>query len=337
MAGIIFSESAGLGDSIFGKSQAPIKLLIEKKAEACEAVSTLPLLFSMEKSNSYAEKFTSMTAMDDFIPVGENGAHPATGTQEGYSKTLENVTWKNSFSVSREMVDDSKAIDFKQKTNSFVAGYYRTREKFGAALFGEALKGSTSMIFGGHTFDTTSADASALFSKTHPGKVSGKNQSNKFSDAFSADALAAVECAMQDFRGDNNELLDLAPDTIVIPNLYALKRDVFAAIGADKDPATANNGFNYHFGRWNVVVNPYLNQFITAGTSPWILIDSRYNQENYGAILLDRVQLEVTSSVDRNTNANIWDGYARFTGGFNDWRFAAAGGITGGTTLISQS
>lgn len=67
MAGIIFSESAGLGDSIFGKSQAPIKLLIEKKAEACEAISTLPLLFAMEKSNNYAEKFT-----DGRFVIGEN-------------------------------------------------------------------------------------------------------------------------------------------------------------------------------------------------------------------------------------------------------------------------
>ena len=75
-------------------------------------------------------------------------------------------------------------------------------------------------------------------------------QSNQFSDAFSVDALTAVETEMQGFMGDNGEILDVAPDTILIPNDYQLKRDVFAAVGAAKDPDTSNNGFNYQFGRW---------------------------------------------------------------------------------------
>lgn len=141
---------------------------------------------------------------------------------------------------------------------------------------------------------------------------------------------------MQDFRGDNGEILDVTPDTIVIPNDYALKKAVFAAIGADKDPGTANNGFNYLFGRWNVIVWPYLNEFITSGTSPWILLDSKYNTEYGGAVWLDRTPLEVKSRIDDGCDANVWSGYARFIAGFNDWRFAAVGGVTGGSTLISS-
>ena len=141
------------------------------------------------------------------------------------------------------------------------------------------------------------------------------------------------ESKMQDFRGDNRELLDVAPDTIVIPNDYKLKRDVFAAIGADKDPSTANNGFNYNYGRWTVVIWPYLNQYITTGTAPWILLDKRYNDEYGSAMWLDRVKLEVRSELSSN-DANVWKGYARFIAGFNDWRGFAVGGVTGGTQLI---
>ncbi len=334
MANIIFSEGSGLNDSIFGKSQAPIRIFIEKRGEQYEAESTLPRLFSMIESENYAEKFTSMTAMDGFKPVGENGAHPLDGMQEGYSKTLEAVTWKDSFTISREILDDNRVLDLKQRPAGFIGGYYRTREKFGAALYAGALSGSKLVKFEGHGFDTSSADGEAAFSKNHKGKVSGKSQSNLFSDTFSVDALGALETTMQNFRGDNDELLDIVPDTIVIPNLFALKQAVFAAIGADKDPATANNGFNYQFGRWNVVVNPYLNQYIAAGIAPWILLDSRYNEEHGGAILVDRTPLEVRSSVDENNDANVWRGYARFTGGFNDWRFAAVGGMVGGTALL---
>lgn len=334
MANIVFSEGSGLNDSIFGKSQAPIRAFIEKKAEAFEQQSMLDSLFAMEKSKNWGEKFTSMTSMEGFKPVGENGEHPHDGMQEGFAKTLTHMTWKDRFSLSREIVDDAKTIDLKKQPQAFTQGFYRTRERFGAAIYGAAITGKTEMTFGGQKFDTTAADGSAVFAKNHGAKGKGATQSNQFSDAFSNDALMAMESAMQDFRDDNGFVLSITPDTILIPNDYKLKRDVFAAIGADKDPSTANNGFNYTFGRWNVIVWQYLNNFITKGTAPWIMLDSKYNAENYGAIWLDRTALEVKSLIDDNTDANVWNGYARFTAGFNDWRFAAVGGISGGTALI---
>lgn len=336
MAGITFSEGSGLADSIFGKSQAPIRMMIEKRGEAFEQQSIVNELFNVMSSSNWAEKFTTMTAMEGFKPVGENGAYPWDNLQEGFSKTLEHMTWKDRFSISREMVDDAKVIDLKREPASFITGYYRTREKFGAALFGAGISGSTSINYSGKMFDTKTADGKALFAKDHPEKLTKKTQSNQFSDAFSNDALAAMETAMQDFRGDSNEVLDVSPDTIIIPNQYKLKQAVFAAIGADKDPDTSNNGFNYTYGRWNVIIWPYLNQFIADGTSPWILMDSRYNKEYNGAVWLDRVSLEVRSDIDKNNDANTWSGYARFTAGFSDWRFAAVGGVTGGTTLVSD-
>ena len=335
MANITFTEGSGLQDSIFGKSQEPIKMFLEKRGEAFEQASVLPELYKMDTSRHWGEKFTTLTAMEGFQPVGENGEYPVDGMQEGYSKFLEHVTWKNSFSLSREIIDDSKLMDLKQKPAAFITSYYRTREKFGAALLGAAIKKQTSVNYGGQAFSTTGADGVCLFSKVHPAKVKGGNQTNLFADAFSNDALMAMETKMQDFRGDNGEVLDVAPTTILIPNDYALKKAVFAAIGADKDPATANNGYNYNFGRWNVIVWPYLNQFITAGTSPWVLLDKQYNDEHGSAVWLDRVKLEVRSELASN-DANVWKGYARFVAGFNDWRGYAVGGVEGGTTLIAS-
>ena len=337
MANITFSEASGLQDSIYGKSQAPIRMFLEKRGEAFEQQSIVKELFDVESSTHYGEKFTTMTAMEGFQPVGENGSYPMDGMQEGFSKTMEHMVWKNSFTLSREIVDDAKLMDLKKQPAAFIAGYYRTREKFGAALFGTAITGGTTTNFRGVSFATTTSDKKCLFAKDHPSvlKTNKGTQSNQFSDAFSDDALAAMETAMQNFKGDNDEILDVSPDTIVIPNDYKLKKAVFSAIGADKDPDTANNGFNYIYGRWNVIVWPYLNEFITAGTSPWILMDSKYNKEVGGAIWLDRKTLEVKSRIDEGNDANVWSGYARFTAGFNDWRFAAVGGVSGGTTLVS--
>lgn len=338
MAGITFTEGSGLQDSIFGKSQAPIRMFLEKRGEAFEQQSILKDVFNMETSNKFGEKMGTMTAMEGFQPVGENGTYPMDSMQEGFDKFLEHMTWKDSFAMSQEIVEDAKIMDLKKRPAQFIAGYYRTREKFGAALYGNAISGNTSFNFNGKKFDAATADGKALFATDHPSALTKNKstQSNKFADAFSNDALGAMETAMQGFTGDNNEILDVSPDTILIPNDYKLKKDVFAAIGADKDPTTSNNGFNYQYGRWNVIVWPYLNQFITANTSPWILLDSKYNETYGGALWFDRITLNVRSEIDPGNDANIWKGRARFTAGFNDWRFAAVGGVTGGTELIGS-
>lgn len=338
MANITFSEGSGLNDSIYGKSQAPIRMLIEDKAEAFEEKSMLEEIFMMDKSTHWAEKYTSMTDMEDFDPVGENGAYPITGMEEGYSQTLEHVTWKNSFSISREIMEDSKTLDLKKKPSKFIKSYYRTREQLGAALLGSAYKASTPNItFRGKKFYTKGADGKQLFAADHPSKVRGAAQSNRFAGLFSADNLAKLETKMQNFHNDNGELGNIVPNTIIIPNVWSLKKDVLAAVGADKDPDTANNGFNYLFGRWRVIVWSYLNQYMGIDESnnnvPWILADIDYNKEDGGAIFTDRTPLDVRSTIDENTDANVWRGYARFTAGFNDWRAFAIAGVDGGSDL----
>ena len=331
---IIFSEGSGLNDSIYGKCQAPIRMFLEQRGEQFEQQSVLKDLFLMGKSENYGDLMTSMTAMSGFEPVGENGAYPLDGMQEGHKKLLVYETWKDSFAISAEMMEDSKVMDMKKQPAAFITSYNRTREMFGAALYGGAISGKATATFKGRNFDINSADGVTLFNTKHPGKVSEKGQSNKFSDAFSVDALGKMEAAMHLFRGDNDEILDVAPDTILIPESATLKKEVFAAIGADKEPTTSNNAFNYQYGRWNVIVWSYLNQFVTtSGTVPWVLMDSKYNQAYGGAVWNDRVKLAVRSTVDENTDANVWRGRSRFNATFNDWRFAAVGGISGGTTL----
>ena len=330
---IIFSESSGLNDSIYGKCQAPIRMFLEKRGEEFEQNSVLKNLFFMGKSGNYADMMTTMTAMSGFEPVGENGAYPLDGMQEGYQKLLKYQTWKDSFSVSKEMMEDGKLMDMRKQPAAFMTSYNRTRELFGAALYGAAMNGAGSVTFKGVKFDLTGADGSNLFAKEHAPKVSGDKQCNCFKDAFSVDALGKLETAMHLFRGDNDEIHDVAPDTILIPEIATLKKDVFAAIGADKDPVSANNAFNYQYGRWNVIVWPYLNQFVTKGTSPWVLLDSKYNETYGGAVWNDRVQLEVRSTIDENTDANVWRGRSRFNAAFNDWRFAAIGGVAAGNAL----
>lgn len=334
MSGIIFSENSCLNDEIFGKCQMPIRMFLEQRAEAFEARSMLKEFFCMGTSENFGDMFTGMTAMDGPSPVGENGDYPHDSTQVGYKKFLEYMTWKDSFSISQEMVEDGKLLDMKKKPGQFMTAWGRNRETFGAAIFGGAMNGKTEIVYKGVTFDITGADGLPVFHTAHVPKIKGDNQSNLFSNAFSVDALDRAEAAMQQFRGENAEVLGLAPVTIAIANHPALKRKVFAAVGADQDPDTANNGFNMQFGRWTVKVWNYLNQFVMDLNEPWMLIDDDYNEEVGGAVWNDRVPLTMTSEKASN-DANIWKGRSRFNGTFNDWRFACLGGIEGGTDLTT--
>lgn len=335
MANIIFSETSGVNDPIFGKFQAPIKAMIMDYAEPFEKESMLNTLFAMEKSEHFAESYNSMTTMENWEPVGENGSHPTNGFEAGPDKLIHNYTWKSQFSISQEMIEDTNFAEIRRQPRAFTKAYYRTREELGAAMYGGAISGKKTVQIGAQVIDITGADGEALFSTSHKAYGSGKAkaQSNKFSDAVSNDAILYMESMMQNFTDDNGNLLDIRPDTILIPNLPAVKKEVFAALGADKDPDTANNGFNYNYGRFNIIVWGYLNRYVEAGTAPWVMLDSNFAKDYFGAVFQDRTAMTVRSVVEEN-DANTWYGRARFGAGFTNFRFAAVGGAAGGTSLI---
>ncbi len=335
MAYCTVSIGSGLVDSMYGKSQFPIKSYLEKRGEAFEERSILKKLFRKETSKHWAEQYTGETAADDFEPVGEGGNYPETGFEEGFPKAIVNETWKSQFAITQELVEDGRISTMKKRANKLITSYDRTREKFGRYLYAGGLYGTTVKV-GAKTFDCASADKKPLFAKDHPGKVDKKAQSNLFAGELTADNLGLLEEKMQNLKGDNGELLSIAPNTIWIPNDAGLKKAAFAAAGSDKDPESNNNAFNYQVGRWNILVDPYLTwvlQLMGKTDKPWFLLDSDFLEENDGAIFQDRVKLTVRSVLDDNNDNNLWKGRARFSGGFADWRFVAAGGMTGGTEL----
>ena len=330
---IVFSEGSGLANTIYGNCQAPIRMFLEQRSEAFDQNSLLKDLFLMGTSENYGDLLATMTAMEGFKPVGENGAYPSDSMQEGFQKMIVYETWKNSFQITQEMIEDAKIMDMRKQPAAFMTSYERTRELFGAAIYAGWMGKKTRIKYRGKEFDISGADGKCIVATDHPAKVKGAVQSNCFSDELSEDALGRAETAMQNFRGDNNEILDVAPTTILIPNDADMKKKVFAIIGADKEPTTANNAFNYQYGRWSVMIWPYLNQYLADDAKPWALLDPTYNVNYGGAVWNDRVPLTVSSKVDDNTDANVWRGRSRFNATGNDWRFICVGGIAGGTSL----
>ena len=80
MAQIIFGKMTGLADSIYGKSEAPIKAFLEENVKAYTDSSMVEKIFKVVSSDNYAEKYSSVTVLaQGFLPVGEGGAYPKYG------------------------------------------------------------------------------------------------------------------------------------------------------------------------------------------------------------------------------------------------------------------
>ena len=333
---IIFSQASGVADSIFGKSQEPIKAIITEQVESFEAVSLIDKLFYMDNSKNYSEKYTIETSLGDFEPVGENGAYPKTSIQEGFSKVIEPETWKSSFEVTQEMIEDAKIGKIKSRAKQFTTSYNRTREKYAANLIAAGI-GKT-MEIKGKTYDVTCADGTPMFSAAHPSAIKGKKfvQSNLFKGAFTQVVMDKMQEKMQKFTDDDGNILNVMPDTIIIPNSGELKRAVYAAVGSELDPNTANNAWNFQVGQWNVLVWNYLPDTLN-GEKYFLMADSKFLQDYMCMPFVDRVDLTVTSYVDDNTDANVFKGRARFAAGLNNWRgIALCGeGMTEGTDLAA--
>ena len=144
-----------------------------------------------------------------------------------------------------------------------------------------------------------------------------------------------VQEYMQGFKDDDGHLLNVAPDTILIPNVGELKRAVLAAVGSDLDPESSKNAMNFQAGLWNVLVWNYLPK--TIGDKPYfIMLDSKFKDDYMCLPFLDRVPLTVKSDIDPNTDANVFKGRARFMAGFNNWRcISICGEGVSGTTITA--
>lgn len=318
---MIYSKASGLNDSIFGKSQEPIKMLLESMEELHESESMISKIFNVINSDNFAEKFSYETAVGDFKPTGEGGEYPKTNFQEGYSKVVEPEVWKLQWSLTQEMVEDAKVgTVVRRKAAKPMQSYYRTREKFGANLLSSGI--ATSMAFGGKSFDISGADGKALFATDHPSKTGGSAQTNLFNLEFTYENLAAAESKLRKQTDDDGNLLNINPNTIIIPDEPAIRRKVVEVLSADGKPGSADNDGNYHYGKWTVKIWGYLTDptGMTAGKDWWMLQDEDFCDVYETLIWIDRVPLQTKSWIDDNNDNNVFNMRARYGASPNNWR-----------------
>lgn len=331
--GVIISKNGGLNDDFWKVDAQVLQTVIEDvDKEKNQYDDFVKSIYNEKTSKKYAEKIGSMTSLANYGIIEEGATMPLDDLQAGDSKLIVHNAFGKQVVCTREMKDDGDVDMMKAITANLVKSYKRTRAQFASdALTTEAAQ----FIFGGKSIDKTTGDGKALFATDHPGKKSGvAAQSNVFTNAFGTDTVMLNKLANigRNFKNQSGITMGYNFDTIVIPsNTPDLEETIKRIIRSELVVGSANNDVNTQRGLWKLVIDP---MWQVEGTArPYILMSSEANKEMLGSILYDRVPLDVESWVDHDTRNLCWNGYARMSAGFNDWRHVIMGGASEGTTL----
>ena len=349
--GIIYNIEEAIKNSAFNVLQEPIKMILDNQMEAYEKQSIISKFFVMKTTDRYMEEYRSTTSMDGFKPTEDMEVAPISDFEESYFQQFTFQIWTNSFVISKQTMEDGKLMDVDMKANAFIKGYNRTREQYAVAMIGAAL-GNTGDTYedlkitakSGKGMDTVTGDIEGERQQYFHGQHKtvllrdGRpqiTQSNKFTATLNftdgvtpdleekvLDVLGQVESIMATYKDDKGNITPVEVDTIFVGQNYRLidilTRGLKSKYGASMD----GNGINTQYGKYKIVVSPYLSGIdgFKDADNGLILASSSRNREGLGAVWFDRKPLEVRSYKDDKTEANVWAGRARWGAGFGDFR-----------------
>jgi len=292
----------------------------------------LKALANVSTSSRWGEKATTIGGLGDY-DVKSEGENASEDTfVEGYSKFIQHYTFAKTFLVSKEMVDDNQIEEAKSKAINLVQAYKRSQAKYLSQALTTSVGSTKTMTFGGQSnIDISGADNKALFASDHPLKnsFSGSDnvtQTNLFTNALGNNSAMLNRLAniMRNFKDDRGEVLGFEADTIIVPgNNPVLEDTVKKIIGSDGEIGTNNNDINTQRGKWRLVVD-YL--WTPASGSPYIIMSSEANKELLGTRFFNRTGLDVENEVKIESRNLVYNGFARWSAGFTNWRHVLMGG-----------
>ena len=249
-------------------------------------------------------------------------------------------TWKDSFAISAEMIEDAKLHGPASKQPAaFMTGLqpHARDVRRGSAGQRHPRQRRRDAVPAARASTSTARGRQRRCSHTaHPPEGRAATTSATASRTRSAwTRCGKLETAMHLFRGDNDEILDVAPDTIVIPENADLKKAVFAAIGADKDPVSGQQ-------RLQLPVRPLDRDRLDATStsssrparSPGCCSTASTTRPTAARCGTTASSSRCARPSTRTPTRTCGAAAAASTRAFNDWRaFAAVGGIASGNEL----
>lgn len=171
--------------------------------------------------------------------------------EQGFSVT--NKSFESTIAVDRDAIEDDRYAEIAQKVKEMAE---TARAYYGERCFTKLAEGDTSTY--GLCYD-----GNEFFDTAHKeGKDYRTNQSNLGTGALTADNLSAAKTAMRKFRDDRGNILNIIPDTMIVPpDLEDTATKLLKSATSD-----ASGNVNVHKGQYNLIVTPYI-----TDEDSWIL------------------------------------------------------------------
>lgn len=283
--------------------------------------------YNVESVPDYITKDSSLTSVNTFSKIPENGNIPADSPHQGFDKTytqsffsgmlrITRPMWRYGLAprklegIVRELRND--AIRFKEQVlaNPFVNGtstaYTETTGKFA------------------YSVTNTGGDGVAFQSTAHTREDGGTNWSNTVSDGttvnmdFDYDAWKAALKTARAIKGGVGEQLDIKLDTLFCKSdseVHFRAQEILKSIERGERPGTANRDGSIS-AAFTIVDNPYLSSEIV-----WGAFDSSKVGMKFGFQLKEGMPLTLDPQfIDYDNKEMKYSAGYDFAYGFNDSR-----------------
>lgn len=164
---IIFNISEAIKSSEFNVLGLSIPMLLTQEIEAFEKGSKISSLFVNKTLSGYSQSYHTSVTHGGFRPSEDMEIAKLHDWEDSYGKTFTAQTWKDSFAISQEAMEDGKDLEIDKKVREFSTNYARTREQYCASTVSGALTGSHT--YGGKKFAVKAID-------TVDGEIDGVKQ-----------------------------------------------------------------------------------------------------------------------------------------------------------------
>jgi hypothetical protein len=154
---IIFNISEAIASSEFNVLGLSIPMLLENQVEEFEKGSKIDKLFIHQSLSGYSQSYHTSVAHGGFRPSEDMEIAKLHDWEDSYGKTFTAQTWKDSFAISKEALEDNKDLEINSKVREFGTNYARTREQYCASTVSGALAGVHT--YGGKKFKLESIDS----------------------------------------------------------------------------------------------------------------------------------------------------------------------------------
>lgn len=287
-------------------------------AEYVETNDMIPQLFQVMTSDRAEEKFSEVGAMGDMKRLEATGRVEYDTFAQGYDVTIDLPEYTKGFFVSRKEMDDELYNVINQKPADLALAATRTQQFYAASVFNHAFDTSWTDP-SGITLKCTGGDSAALCSDSHTfatGLTASTTPAtvvdNKGTSALSATSIAATRLLMRKFKDDRGNLLNVRPDTIIIPP--DLEKTAEEILNSTNVSGEISNTVNALRGKLKVVVWDLL-----TDAESWFMVDSALMKRCL--LWINRVPLEIDRADDFDSVAAKWRAYARWGIGFRGWQW----------------